>query len=203
MTKAGKKWIGVFCASMNGAKPEYLAAARELGTGIADRGYGLVYGGASIGAMGALADAALAAGGEVVGVIPDVIMDLEVGHPGLTELLVVRTMHERKALMASRVDAFIALPGGYGTLDEFIEIVTWAKLRIHTKPCVLVNVGGFYDGLIEFLDRCVSEGFLKQKDRDLTRVVSNAKEALEVIECGWVSRLEISSRDVRIDVLVK
>ncbi len=134
-----KQYICVFCASANGASPLYTEAARVLGRLIAHRGFGLVYGGATVGAMGALADAALAAGGEVVGVIPEVIREREIDHKGLTELHVVGTMHERKALMASRADAFIALPGGYGTLDEFIEIVTWAQLRIHSKPCVLVN----------------------------------------------------------------
>ena len=115
MTHEGKKWIAVFCASAAGSRPGYLAAARDLGRMIAERNYGLVYGGATVGAMHALADAALAEGGKVMGVIPDVIMDLEIGHRGLTELHVVRTMHERKALMASRADAFVALPGGYGT----------------------------------------------------------------------------------------
>jgi hypothetical protein len=203
MVEKSKKWIAIFCASMDGAKPEYLATARELGRRIAESGHGIVYGGASIGAMGAVADAALGVGGEVVGVIPDVIMDLEVGHPGLTELLVVRTMHERKALIASRVDAFVALPGGYGTLDEFIEIVTWAKLRIHAKPCVLVNVGGFYDRLVEFLDSCVSEGFLKQKDRDLTLVARDAEEALAIVEREWGLRGEIPAHDLRLDKLIQ
>ncbi len=185
MVNKSKKWIGVFCASMDGARPEYLATAQELGRKIAERGYGAVYGGATVGAMGALADGALKAGGEVVGVIPDVIMDLEIGHKGLTELHVVRTMHERKALQAERADAFVALPGGYGTLDEFIEIATWAKLRIHAKPCVLVNLGGFYDPLLQFLDRCVSEGFLKQKDRDLILVARDVDEALKIVEHEW------------------
>ncbi len=146
MAEKLKKWVCVFCGSADGARPEYVAAARELGRGIAARGYGLVYGGAAIGLMGAVADAALAAGGQVAGMIPDVIMDLEIAHRGLTELHVVRTMHERKALMAERADAFVALPGGYGTMDEFIEIVTWAQLRIHAKPCVLVNVAGSMTG---------------------------------------------------------
>src|SRR5271169_691190 len=172
-----KKWIAVFCASAAGAKPEYLDAARELGRRIAEKNFGLVYGGATVGLMGAIADAALAAGGKVSGVIPDVIMDLEIGHRGLTELHVVRTMHERKALMASRADAYLALPGGYGTLDEFIEIVTWAKLRIHAKPCVLVNLGGYYDGLLEFLDTSVREGFIKPNDRALVQVAQGISEA--------------------------
>src|ERR1700728_2557542 len=145
-----EKWICVFCASAAGASPAYLAAARDLGRLIAERGYGLLYGGAIVGAMGAVADSALAAGGEVVGIIPDVIKEREIEHHGLTELHVVRTMHERKALLSSRADAFVALPGGYGTLEEFIEMVTWAQLKIHAKPCVLVNVNGFYDGPVSF-----------------------------------------------------
>lgn len=203
MANRSKKWIGVFCASMDGAKAEYLATARELGRKIAERGYGVVYGGSTIGAMGALADGALEAGGEVVGVIPDVLMELEIGHKGLTELHVVRTMHERKALQAERSDAFVALPGGYGTMDEFIEIVTWAKLRIHAKPCVLVNIGGFYDPLLEFLDRCVSEGFLKQKHRDMVLVARDADEALTIVEREWGIRGEIPPHDARLDELIK
>ena len=203
MVNKSKKWIGVFCASMNGAKPEYLATARELGRKVAERGYGVVYGGATVGAMGALADGALKAGGEVVGVIPDVIMDLEIGHQGLTELHVVRTMHERKALQAERADAFVALPGSYGTLDEFIEIVTWAKLRIHAKPCVLVNLAGFYDPLLEFFDRCVSEGFLKKQHRDLVLVARDVDEALAIVEREWGARAEILPHDKRLDELVR
>lgn len=193
----------MFCASMDGAKAEYLATARAMGQKIAGRGYGVVYGGGNIGAMGGVADGTLKSGGAIVGVIPDVIMDLEVGHTGLTELHVVRTMHERKALMAERADAFVALPGGYGTLDEFIEIVTWAKLRIHAKPCVLVNTGGFYDGLLAFLDRCVSEAFLKQKDRDLVLVARDVDEALAIVEREWGARAEVPPHDERLDELVR
>jgi len=188
---------------MDGAKPEYLATAREMGQKIAKRGYGVVYGGATVGAMGAVSDAALAAGGAVMGVIPDVLMDREIGHRELTELHVVRTMHERKALQAERADAFVALPGGYGTLDEFIEVITWAKLRIHAKPCVLVNTGGFYDGLLEFLDHCVSEGFLKRPHRDLILVARDADEALALVEREWELRAEIPPHDARLDELVK
>ncbi|HEV2462624.1 MAG TPA: TIGR00730 family Rossman fold protein, partial [Acidobacteriaceae bacterium] len=173
MEKISKRWICVFCGSAMGARPEYESAARDLGRRIAESGYGLVYGGGSVGLMGVLADAALAAGGEVVGIIPDVIVDLEVGHSGLTELLVVRTMHERKALMAERADAFMALPGGYGTMDEFMEIVTWAQLGIHSKPCVLVNVAGYYDALMRFLDVGVSEGFIRAENRALVQVAKD------------------------------
>jgi uncharacterized protein (TIGR00730 family) len=202
MSKAGKS-IAVFCASASGTSPVYLDAASELGRRIAERNYGLVYGGASVGTMGALADAALAAGGQVIGVIPDVIMDLEIAHPGLTELHVVRTMHERKALMASRADAFFALPGGYGTVDEFIEIVTWAQLRIHAKPCVMVNLGGYYDSLLKFFDRSVEEGLIKPENRTLIQVARNASEALEIIVREWSRRVEVPSRDAKMDGLVK
>jgi len=203
MTKEGKRWVAVFCASAAGAKPEYLDAARELGRRIAEKNFGLVYGGATVGLMGAIADAALAAGGKVFGVIPDVIMDLEIGHRGLTELHVVRTMHERKALMASRADAFIALPGGYGTMDEFIEIVTWAQLRIHAKPCVMVNVNGYYDSLLAFFDTAVEQGFLKPENRRLVQIARDAEEALEVVESEWSRREEVPEHDARLDQLVK
>lgn len=198
-----KKWICVFCGSADGARPEYLATARELGRRMAGSGYGLVYGGATIGAMAAIADAALAAGGAVVGVIPDVIMDREIGHRRLTELHVVRTMHERKALMAERADVFVALPGGYGTMDEFMEIVTWAQLRIHAKPCVLVNVGGYYDGLLRFFDEAVGEGFIRAENRGLIQVARDAAEALAIVESEWKTRVGIPPHDVRLDELVK
>src|SRR5271155_2038889 len=201
-TMLKKKWICVFCGSADGNLPEYLATARELGRGIARSGYGLLFGGATVGAMGAIADAALGAGGEVVGVIPDIIMDREIGHRELTELHVVRTMHERKALMASRADAFVALPGGYGTMDEFIEIVTWAQLRIHSKPCVLVNVGGYYDGLLAFLDKGVEQGFIKPENQGLVQVARDVSEVMEIIEREW-SRGEEVSGHARLDELVK
>ena len=196
---AGKKWICVFCASAPGASPSYLDTAAELGRRIAERGCGLLYGGAIVGAMGAVADGALAAGGQVVGVIPDVIKEREIEHRGLTELHVVRTMHERKALLSSRADAFVALPGGYGTLDEFIEIVTWAQLRLHAKPCVLVNTGGFYDGLLRFLDHAVREGFILAENRGLVLAVRDPEEALRMIESAWAERAEIPPHDARLD----
>ena len=203
MSTEQKKWIAVFCASAPGVKPEYLETARELGGAIAERRYGLVYGGASVGTMGALADAALAAGGKVVGVIPGVIIDLEIAHRDLTELHIVGTMHERKALMASRADAFIALPGGYGTLDEFIEILTWAQLRIHAKPCVMVNLGGYYDPLLAFFDRAVEDGLIKPVNRKLIQVAQDATEALKIIEREWSGMTEVREHDPRMDELVK
>jgi hypothetical protein len=181
----------------------YLEAARDLGRMIAERGYGLLYGGATVGAMGAVADAALAAHGEVIGVIPEVIREREIDHKGLTEQHVVGTMHERKALLASRADAFVALPGGYGTMDEFIEIVTWAQLRIHAKPCVLVNVGGFYDGLLAFLDTCVAEGMIQAENRTLMQVARDPAEALARVEAAWRVRAEVPAHDPRLDAVVR
>jgi hypothetical protein len=200
---SAKQWVCVFCGSAAGASPIYLQAAQELGRQIAARGYGLLYGGATVGAMGAIADAALAADGEVVGVIPDVIREREIDHKGLTELHVVRTMHERKALLASRADAFVALPGGYGTLDEFIEVVTWAQLRIHSKPCVLVNVGGFFDGLLRFLDHTVAEGFIVPENRGLVQVARNPEEALVLVEKTWRDQAEVPAHDARLDEVVR
>jgi uncharacterized protein (TIGR00730 family) len=204
---AGKKWVGVFCASAAGAFPEYLQAAQDLGRRIAEAGYGLVYGGATVGAMGAVADSALAAGGEVVGVIPEIIREREIDHKGLTELHVVGTMHERKALMASRSDAFVALPGGYGTLDEFIEIVTWAQLKIHAKPCVLVNLQvngcGYYDPFLAFLDHALREGMVLPENRVLVQVAVDPAEALAVVEQVWGERPEIPEHDRRLDSIVR
>ncbi|HEX5235168.1 MAG TPA: TIGR00730 family Rossman fold protein [Silvibacterium sp.] len=197
-----KKWVCVFCGSADGARPEYAAAAQELGRAIAKRGHGLVYGGAAVGLMGAMADAALGAGGEVVGAIPDAMMEREIGHRGLTELHVVRTMHERKALMAERANAFVALPGGYGTMDEFLEIVTWAQLGIHAQPCVLVNTGGYYDGLLGFFDTAVAEGFIQPKSRGLVQVAQDAAEALEIVDREWSVREEIPRHDKRLDRVV-
>jgi uncharacterized protein (TIGR00730 family) len=201
--QAGTRWICVFCASAAGAHPEYIEAATDLGRRIAARGYGLLYGGATVGAMGALADAALARGGAVVGVIPEVIREREIDHKGLTQQHVVGTMHERKAMLSSRADAFVALPGGYGTMDEFIEIVTWAKLRIHAKPCVLVNLRGFYDGLLRFLDHAVREGFILSEDRGLVQVAPDPEAALDRIELTWRERAEIPAHDPGLDAVVR
>lgn len=159
--------VCVFCGSAAGNKLEYLAAARELGATLANRGLELVYGGASIGLMGALADGALAAGGRVIGVMPESLVSREIAHCGLTELHVVATMHERKATMADLSDAFIALPGGFGTLDEFCEILTWAQLGMHRKPCGLLNIAGFYDFFLTFLDQATDQGFVKPSHRSL------------------------------------
>jgi uncharacterized protein (TIGR00730 family) len=154
--------VCVFCGSSPGNDPAYLAAARETGRTLAERGIGLVYGGASVGTMGEVADAALAAGGEVFGVIPQSLVDREVAHHGLTELRVVTTLHERKAAMASLADGFVALPGGAGTLEELFEVWTWAQLGLHTKPVALLDVQGFYQPLLRFLDHAIEQGFLSK-----------------------------------------
>lgn len=159
--------VCVFCGSSGGARAEYTRSAAATGELLAARGLGLVYGGGHVGLMGVLADAALRAGGQVVGVITEALRDREVAHDGLTELHVVRTMHERKALMAALSDAFLVLPGGIGTLEEFFEVWTWGQLGEHAKPFGLVNPAGYFDGLIRFLDHTVAEGFLKAKHREM------------------------------------
>ena len=161
------KRICVFCGSNAGARSEYAEAARALATVLAERKLGIVYGGGNVGLMGVLADAALARGGEVIGVIPQKLVDKEVAHRGVTELRIVETMHERKALMNDLSDAFIALPGGFGTLDEFFEVLTWAQLGFHGKPCALLNVSGYYDGMLAMLDHAVTERFLRPAHREL------------------------------------
>jgi uncharacterized protein (TIGR00730 family) len=176
--------IAVFCASANGAHPVYRAAAEELGYALAARNIGLIYGGANVGLMQTVAEAALAADGKVIGVIPEVLVDLEVAHHGITELHITSTMHTRKALMGEKADAFIALPGGFGTFEELFEVLAWHTLKIHTKPILLLNVNGFYDKLLAFLDHCVDEGMLKPKSRELLLVADNVKDALAQLVSG-------------------
>jgi uncharacterized protein (TIGR00730 family) len=163
------KRIAVFCGSGKGhpRRPHYLESARETGRTLAERGIGVVYGGGRIGLMGAVADSALEAGGEVIGVIPESIAALEVAHTGLTELHIVASMHERKALMASLADAFLALPGGYGTFEEFFEALTWAQLGLHRKPCGLLNVQGYYSHFLAQVNHAVNEEFVPPVHRDL------------------------------------
>jgi uncharacterized protein (TIGR00730 family) len=175
------KNIAVFCASANGADPAYRNAAAELGRALAERGIGVVYGGAKVGLMQAVAEAALAAGGKVIGVIPTVLVDLEVAHRGLTELHITDTMHTRKALIGERSDAFVALPGGFGTFEELFEVLAWQTLRLHAKPVLLLNVNGFYDKLLEFLDYCVKQGMLKAKNRQIVLVASTVDEAMRLL----------------------
>jgi uncharacterized protein (TIGR00730 family) len=173
------KRICVFCGSSLGARPAYQEAARLLGELLAERGIGVVFGGGCIGLMGALADAALAKGGEVIGVIPDALMRREVGHRGVTKLHIVETMHQRKALMADLSDAFIALPGGYGTLEEICEIITWSQLGIQQKPCGLLNVERYWEGLLAILDHAVDEKFVLPENARLILVAQNPKSMLE------------------------
>ncbi len=171
--------IAVFCASAPGARQEYADAAEALGRSLAERGVGLIYGGGKTGLMGALAAGALAAGGHVVGVIPQVLVDLEVAHEGVSELHITNTMHARKALMAERADAFIILPGGFGTFEEMFEALAWQTLHLHSKPVVLLNVAGFYDALLQFLDLCDNEGMLRG-NRGVLLVADSAEEALRL-----------------------
>jgi uncharacterized protein (TIGR00730 family) len=178
------KSICVFAGSNSGNRPEYLEAARTLGRTLAARKLGVVYGGAKIGLMGALADAALAAGTEVIGVMPESLMAKEVGHRGLTELHVVKSMHERKALMASRSDGFVALPGGWGTLEELFEVLTWGQLGLHRKPCGLLNAVGYFDPLLAFLEHTVAEGFVRREQRAFITIEA-APQALLDRMAAW------------------
>lgn len=166
------KRICVFAGSSPGARAQYSLAARELGNALARRQIGLVYGGARVGLMGALADAALAAGGHVTGVIPERLVAKEIAHEGLSELRIVASMHERKALMSDLADGFIALPGGLGTLEELFEVLTWAQLGLHRKPCGLLNVDGFYDQLLSFIDHAVHERLIRPENRAMVLVAS-------------------------------
>ena len=177
---------------------EYGDAARALGAVLISRDLGLVYGGGAVGLMGLLADTVLEGGGHVIGVIPRPLVDREVAHGGLSELRVVGSMHDRKAQMAHLADAFIALPGGLGTLEELLEIWTWAQLGIHRKPCGLLNVEGYYDRLLEFLDHAVGENFIAQKNRDMMTVAGNGEELLDRMESyrgpdvtRWIEESEI------------
>jgi hypothetical protein len=180
-----KKWrVAVYCGSANGNHPAFLAEAQAMGRAIAEAGMGVVYGGANVGLMGAVADAALAAGGEVIGVLPEVLAGREIAHTGLTRLESVSTMHQRKARMVALADAFLILPGGYGTLDEMLEIVTWSQLRIHAKPCILINTLGYWNGFLDFLDSIVMTGFLKPENRALLRVTATAEEAVTAVVSG-------------------
>ncbi len=171
--------VCVFCGSKSGSNSIYTAAARELGTELARRGLALVYGGGRVGLMGEIATAVTAAGGDVVGVIPHALSGKEIAYAEATELIVVDTMHARKALMADRSDAFVALPGGYGTCDELFEIITWAQLGIHRKPVALLNVNGFFTPLLAWLDHIVGEGLLKPRHRELLLVAATAGELLD------------------------
>lgn len=173
--------ICVYCGSRHGEPPAYTEAAHALGRAIGARGLRLVYGGGNVGLMGEVADAALAAGAPVLGVIPRALLEREIAHHGLTELRVVETMHQRKQLMAEQSDAFIALPGGIGTLEELFEIWTWRQLGYHDQPIGLLNIGGYYDALLKFLDRSVEEGFVSAEVRSLLQIDTDATRLLEAL----------------------
>ena len=185
----------VFSGSSPGAHPDYVLAAQELGHALAERGIVLVYGGASVGLMGAVADATLDAGGEAVGVIPQALVDREIAHPGLTDLRVVGSMHERKALMADLADGFVALPGGMGTLEELFEVYTWTQLGLHSKPLGLFDVRSYYAKLVAFLDHAVEERFLTVEHREMLVVEPRAEALLEAfrrwrppVRSKWIDR---------------
>ena len=171
----------VFCGAQPGARPAYREAAAAFGRLLAESGIGVVYGGASIGLMAAVADAALEAGGEVIGVIPQALVDREVAHDGLSDLRIVHSMHERKALMAELSDGFVALPGGVGTLEELFEVWTWSHLGLHNKPCALLDVQGFYSGLHTFVDHMETEGFLRPGVRDMLIVEREGPQLLTAL----------------------
>ena len=170
----------MFCGSSPGNNPEYRETARNLGRILAGRNIELVFGGGRVGLMNEIANTVLGAGGRVTGVIPQSLVDREVAHTGISELRVTGSMHERKALMAELSDGFIALPGGIGTFEEFMEIITWGQLGFHRKPCGLLNTLGFYDGLLEFLDHAVREGFLHDANRDSILVSESPEELLDL-----------------------
>ena len=185
MTRTGslpRVRLCIFCGSSPGARPEYAAATVELAQLLAGRGIGIVYGGASVGLMGLLADTAMDAGGEVVGVIPRALEAKEIARLGLTELHVVGSMHERKALMAELADGFVALPGGSGTLEELFEVFTWSQLGLHRKACALLNVAGYYDRLAEFLDHAVDERFMRPEHRAMLLCEDSPAAVLAAIE---------------------
>ena len=171
--------ICVFCGASPGARPEYAEATAELARLLAADGIGVVYGGGGVGLMGALADAVLAEGGEVIGVIPRALVDREIAHRDVTDMRVVGSMHERKALMAELADAFIALPGGLGTLEELFEVYTWAQLGLHRSPARLLNVAGYYDGIAGFLAHAVEERFLREEHREMLMVETEPARLIE------------------------
>ena len=187
----------VFCGSRSGTEPAYDEAARELGRTLAAENITLVYGGGRVGLMGVVAEAALGAGGEVVGVIPQALLEREIAHTGLTDLRVVGSMHERKALMSELSEGFIALPGGTGTLEEFFEVLTWAQLGEHRKPCALLNAGRYYDPLLALFDHMVAKGFLSEEHRAMVVVETEPEALLEALAgykpprvVKWIDRAE-------------
>ena len=190
--------IAVYCGSSPGVDPAHIECARDFGRLIAVEGIALVYGGGNVGLMGAVADGALRAGGEVHGVITEALRVKELAHLELTSLVVVDTMHERKAAMADRADAFVALPGGFGTYDELFEVITWTQLGIHEKPCGILNNGGFFDELVAFIDKATTAGFVRQPHRDTVVVESDGPSMLESLRAWVPARIpKIVDRDQR------
>lgn len=187
----------VFCGSASGSRPAYAQVATELGQLMAERKIQLVYGGGKVGMMGALADAVLAAGGEVIGVIPGALVERELAHHGVTDLIIVDSMHQRKAKMSDLSDGFLALPGGYGTLEELFEVITWAQLGFHHKPCGLLNIDGFFDPLLTMLDQAADQQFMSPENRSLLLTANDPADALQqLIEAHphenprWIDRSE-------------
>lgn len=200
MTLQRMQRVCVFCGSSPGARPIYVQAARQLGRTLARQGLTLIYGGARVGTMGQLAQAALEAGGHVIGVIPHALVQMEVAHTELPDLRVVGSMHERKALMADLADAFVALPGGLGTIEEFFEVLCWSQLGLHTKPCGLLNVDGYYDRLTAFLDHSVQEQFVQAAHRDLVLIEQDPDvllngfqryQAPKTSKAEWILKLDM------------
>lgn len=193
--------IAIYCGANGGNDPLYKKAAAEMASYLAEQGIGLVYGGGNVGLMGTIADAALAAGGEVIGVIPESLMAKELGHGGVTKLHVVSSMHERKQLMVDLSDGFIALPGGFGTLDELFETLTWLQLSFHSKPVGLLNVNGFFDKLLPFLDHMTEQGFLRVAHRQCVLVHETPDELLELMKAfqppnlgKWIEKMVAEAR---------
>lgn len=190
--------VAVYCGSSDGLDPGNVECARDFGRLLATEGIALVYGGGNVGLMGAVADGALRAGGEVHGVITEALRVKELAHLGLTSLIVVDTMHERKAAMADRADAFVALPGGFGTFDELFEVITWTQLGIHEKPCGILNHNGFFDDLVTFLDKTTAAGFIRPAHRDTVVVESNGPAMLRRLRTWEPARIpKIIDRDQR------
>ena len=190
--------IAVYCGSSTGFEPAFAEAATALGALLAEAGIGLVYGGGNVGLMGLVADAALAGGGEVIGVIPQALVDRELAHPGCTELHITANMHARKALMAEKADAFVALPGGIGTMEELFEAWTWGQLGWHAKPCALINIASYYDDLIAFLDGAAARGFLTAEHRAMLIEVEAVADIIERVgdyippQVGkWIGRKDL------------
>ena len=175
------KRLCVFAGSSAGSQPEYQRIAEDLGHALAERQIGLVYGGAKVGLMGVVANAVLASAGQVIGVIPQALVAKEVAHEGLTELRIVGSMHERKAIMAELSEGFIALPGGWGTLEEFFEVLTWGQLGLHRKPCGLLNARGYFDGLLSFVDHSIHEGFVRREYRSMISVANSPGKLIDML----------------------